>query len=123
MVFNMLIGFGLLALSGVMFWAGSNWWGAAKIRGFIERRFLGGGSLMDKSAPYATEVQFLRWPLLVTAVTTVIPFTLIWQDALIAFCLLVLYYIALWAKALWRWTTARAEREELRLKKLKGNAK
>lgn len=123
MIFNMLIGFCLLALSGAMFWAGSNTWGAATVRGFIERWFLEGKPLMDPTARHATEVTFLRWPLLVAAITTVIPFTAAWQDIVVVLGLTALYYIVRIVNAVARMFTARAEREEFKLQKLKGNAK
>jgi hypothetical protein len=123
MLFNMVVGFALLIISGTMFWAGSNRWGAAKIRGFIEKYFLGGKALMDPQARHATEVTFLRWPLLVAAVTTVFPFTQAWQDIVVVLGLTALYYLVLTVKAFWRVVTARAAREEYRLKKLKGETK
>ncbi len=123
MLFNMLTGFALLALSGMMFWAGSNAWGAATVRSFIERWFLEGKSLMDQKASHATEVKFLRWPLLVAAVTTVIPFTAVWQDAVIVLVLTALYYVVRILQAIYRFFTHRADREEHELKKAKGEAK
>lgn len=122
MLFNMLVGFALLLLSGTMFWAGSNAWGSSLIRSFIERWFLGGKPLMDKNARHATEVRFLRWPLMVAAVTTVIPFTAVWQDAIIVLALTALYYLVRIMQAVARYFSHRAAREEYELKKAKGEA-
>lgn len=128
-LFNMLIGLGLLAISGMMFWAGSAGWGSAFIRQYIQTRFLGGKDLMDPTATYATEIRFLRWPLLVAALTTVIPMTMFAQDIEILLIYVVGYLIVRLLmlaidilKSVKRFFTAKADREEHHLSKLKGKS-
>ena len=126
-LFNMFIGLGLLAISGMMFWARGMGWGSATVRRFIENRFLGGKDMTDPTAPYATELVYLRWPLLIAALTTVIPMTMFSQDIWIVLVYSVGYLLVRTLmliieilKGVKRWFTAKAEREEYALKRLKG---
>ena len=82
--------------------------------------------MLDPNAPYATELSYLRWPLLVAALTTVIPMTMFSQDIEIVLVYSVGYLVvrALMLvidvlKGIKRFFTAKAEREEHTLKRLK----
>lgn len=79
--FGGLVGVFLLLMSGAILWSGTSFVGATAIRSFIERRFLGGKDLHDPNARYAKDVKLLGFPLLVTALTTVIPMTNFMFDA------------------------------------------
>jgi hypothetical protein len=128
--FGGLVGVFLLLVSGAILWSGTSFIGAAAIRSFIERRFLGGKDLHDPNARYAKDVKLLGVPLLVTALTTIIPMTNFVLDAklllLYASVYLVItigYWLYQGGKHAVRWLKASADIAEHQSAKLNPKTK
>jgi hypothetical protein len=121
-----LIGILLLLISGAILWSKTEGIGARAIRSFIERRFLGGRDLHDPNARYAKDVTLLGLPLLVTALTTIIPMTTVMFDAkllllygAIYLVITIGYWLYQGGKHAVRWLKASADVAEYKSAKLK----
>mgnify|MGYP000025147590 CR=1 FL=1 len=128
--FGSVVGVFLLAISLIILWSKTELIGAGRMRSFIERRFLGGRDLHDPNARYAKDVSLLGVPLLVTALTTLLPMTNFLVDARVllfyAFVYLVItvgYWLYQGGKHIVRFLQASADIAEAKRDQLKTKSK
>lgn len=96
---SIIVGIVLLVISTPVLWVRYEFWGSKRLQSWIERTFLHEQDLFDRDATYAATVFWLQWPAFVTALTTVLPFTMILHDLivlLVAIVLLLICHVLWW---------------------------